>query len=37
MSMEHADLRAQLVREANRLQPLGLATGTVGRGQLGHR
>lgn len=28
--MHHADLRAQLVREANRLQPLGLATGTSG-------
>lgn len=28
--MDHADLRAQLVREANRLQPLGLATGTSG-------
>ena len=28
--MEHADLRAQLVREANRLQPLGLATGSSG-------
>ena len=28
--MEHAALREQLVREANRLQPLGLATGTSG-------
>lgn len=28
--MDHADLRAQLVREAQRLQPLGLATGTSG-------
>jgi L-fuculose-phosphate aldolase len=28
--MDHAALRAQLVREANRLQPLGLATGTSG-------
>jgi L-fuculose-phosphate aldolase len=28
--VEHAELRAQLVREANRLQPLGLATGTSG-------
>lgn len=28
--MDHADLRAQLVREANRLQLLGLATGTSG-------
>ncbi|MBP6898614.1 MAG: class II aldolase/adducin family protein [Burkholderiaceae bacterium] len=27
---EHAELRAQLVREAQRLQPLGLATGTSG-------
>jgi L-fuculose-phosphate aldolase len=28
--MDHADLRQQLVRHANRLQPLGLATGTSG-------
>ncbi len=28
--MDHADLRQQLVRQANRLQPLGLATGTSG-------
>lgn len=28
--MDHADLRAALVREAQRLQPLGLATGTSG-------
>lgn len=28
--MDHVELRAQLVREANRLQPLGLATGTSG-------
>jgi L-fuculose-phosphate aldolase len=28
--MAHAEQRAQLVREANRLQPLGLATGTSG-------
>lgn len=27
---DHADLRQQLVRHANRLQPLGLATGTSG-------
>ena len=28
--MDHADLRQQLVRQAQRLQPLGLATGTSG-------
>jgi L-fuculose-phosphate aldolase len=28
--MDHADLRRQLVHHANRLQPLGLATGTSG-------
>lgn len=28
--MDHADLRAALVRHAKRLQPLGLATGTSG-------
>ena len=28
--MDHADLRAQLLRQAQRLQPLGLATGTSG-------
>ncbi len=28
--MDHADLRQQLLRHANRLQPLGLATGTSG-------
>ena len=28
--MDHADLRAQLVHQAQRLQPLGLATGTSG-------
>ena len=28
--MDHADLRRSLVRHANRLQPLGLATGTSG-------
>ena len=28
--MDHADLRQQLVRHANRLHPLGLATGTSG-------
>ena len=28
--MDHADLRTALVREAQRLQPLGLATGTSG-------
>ncbi len=28
--MDHADLRTALVREARRLQPLGLATGTSG-------
>ncbi len=28
--MDHADLRQQLVHHANRLQPLGLATGTSG-------
>ncbi|MES2715768.1 MAG: class II aldolase/adducin family protein [Pseudomonadota bacterium] len=28
--MDHADLRQQLVHQANRLQPLGLATGTSG-------
>lgn len=28
--MDHADLRAAIIRHANRLQPLGLATGTSG-------